>query len=314
MFATNIERSVNDVLISTKWYELEVTDPTELTQQGWAYVVYSSALEVDAGDDYVDFNETLHRVVSDKYRLGFGATHIGIEYLALGNSAVDLLDRGKIQVACDLPDIPDLPELCPLTEQTLPIAWPDILLRDGPVRVIYRGGRALAYESVLHWETTFFLPRGIGETILYSWDFSSVVSGSTLYNEAQPGGVVVDGVPDDMPARPTSNWWQLSSDRGTIVSVLDTSQAGGTQTNYYVDDRSVDLSDRGDRRHYGEVGIFVARPSRSFTYESMSYFLPANQPNVGQTYVGYVENPLSVDARLQTLDLPNSVYLPAVRR
>lgn len=289
------------------WYELEVTDPISPTQKGWAYLIHSSELTQTFTADYVSFNTTLHRINGTSYSLGFGTTHPAFEYLALGRSSVDILDRTKIRLYCSVPLI------CPITEDKLrPL--PDNLIKDGPVRVIVRGGRGLAYHSLVSWTTSYVnIPLFAGD-MRFTTDFTPAVSGTTFYNAAVPAGVTVDGITDTVAAEPFSPWWQLSTGMGTAIQVADTSPIGGNQTNYYVDDATWDSSDTGDRRHYGDTGIHITSPNLSFTYTFAIYFLPGSQPNVGETYAAYFSQPLVVTAQLQELELPVKVYLPTIQK
>jgi hypothetical protein len=293
---------------TSRWYEIEVTDPTRPDHKGWAYLVHSSTLKPTFTSDYVNFNTTLHRIEADSYRLGFGLTQVDVGYLALERGSVNILDRGKKRLYCKNAT------LCPLTEETLPVAWPDVLIKDGPVRVILRGGRILAYGTMIKGRTTIFIPKFLAGDIRFSTDFNAAATGSTFYNAVVPDGVTVDGITDTVPAEPLSPWWQLSTSHGTLIQVTDTSSMGGTQSNYYVDDATLDPSDTGDQRHYGDVGIYVANPERSFTYTFITYFLSGTRPNVGETYAAYFSQPLTATAHLQRLQLPVNVYLPVVIR
>jgi len=81
--------------VSDGWYQIEVTDPQSPTQTGWAYLVHSTVLTPSAAADYVDYIPGLHRIYADDYRIGFGAAHIGVDWLMLGDSAIEILDRTR---------------------------------------------------------------------------------------------------------------------------------------------------------------------------------------------------------------------------
>jgi hypothetical protein len=148
----------------------------------------------------------------------------------------------------------------------------------------------------------------------FSSDFTAAARGSTYYSAVMPEGVTVDGRPDDMPAAPVSSWWQLSTSLGTVVRVVDSSEVGGTQSNFYIDDLRLDLSDTGDRRHYGDNGVYFENPNLSFTYYHATYILPPDQPNVGETYAAYFAEPVVVRTFLRRGEGPQveNLYLPLV--
>jgi pimeloyl-ACP methyl ester carboxylesterase len=278
-----------------RWYEIEVTDPISPSQQGWAYLVHSGALTSTLADDYVTFDPDLHRIDTASYSLSFASTHSGFGYLALGGSGVNILDRTKTRV------YPQQAILPVLTEDTLSPP-PDDLVKDGPVRAIVRGGKTLAYQSVV-WRTITIgrLIPPYDKALRFSTDFSETVSGSTYYNAAAMEGVTVDGITDTIPATPLSPWWQLSTNDGTLVQVCDTSSIGGEQTNYFRDDSATDPDDTGDGRSYGDTGVYIDAPHDALTYTFSLYFPPGSQPNVGATYESFFTHPLSITTRLREL-------------
>jgi hypothetical protein len=233
--------------------------------------------------------------------------------MALGGGLVDILDRSKTQVSCTITNVANL---CPITEETLP-ALPDFAIIDGPVRVVVRGGRAMGYGSLVAWDRSIVIPQILSNIlgdIRFSVDFNDNASGATLYTAVVPEGVTVDGVADTVPAQPLSTWLQLSSNRGTMIQVMDTSALGGTQANYYEDNSALDESDRGDQRHYGDTGVIIVSPNLSFTYRIAQYYLSGNQPNVGETYAPYLAQPLAVSTRLQVTGTSHKAYLPHIRQ
>jgi len=79
--------------ISALWYEIEVTDPISPTRKGWAYLVHSSVLTPTFTADYVSFDPIQLRINGMNYHLGFAASRPWVEYLSLGDSETDILDR-----------------------------------------------------------------------------------------------------------------------------------------------------------------------------------------------------------------------------
>ncbi len=277
--------------IGNRWYELEIYDPADSSQKAWAYLLHSALISSTVTTDYVSFNPALHQIQGTTYQMAYGGTHAGFETLELNGSGVDLLDRTKSRYACRFSSV------CPLTEETIG-AVPDDLVKDGPVRVILRGGKTLAYATKLTWSATRTLPPFITGLRL-STDWSDDAVGSTLYSAAAQRGVVVDGATDSVPPAPLSSWWQLSNSQGTVIQVQDLSELGGSQSNFYLDDSTPDPSDTGDQQHLGEIGTTINRPSSTFTQTNSYYFLPSGQPNVGRRFAAYAARPLAVTATLQ---------------
>ena len=302
--------------ISPGWYELAATDPISPTKKGWAYLVRSTVLTPTFTTDYVNLDMGLHRVNGATYSLGFATTFLGFDHLALSGSGVDILDRTKFRLDCSFPI------RCPKTEELPELR--DEGVKDGPVRAIVRaraGERVtsewtlLAYSAKVSLRTSVDIPRLQGSgSVRFSTDFNEHATGAVYYSAVVTGGMAVDGVTDTVAALPLSLWWQVSTSNGTLIRVADTTPIGGIQSNYYVDRLEWDGSDTGDRRHYGDTGISIDDPKRSFTYLSSIYFLPDTQPNVGATYGAFFAHPLSATALLYGDPRPEKVFLPVVMK
>ena len=293
---------------SGPWYELEVADPFNPDEKGWVYLVNSSELVASFTEDYVDYDLTSHRVQGTTYELGLAIPHPYFDYLSL-QDGVDILDRTKTRMCF-------LQRFCPIDEESLPgdpqIA--DDLVVDGPVRVVVRGGKGLAYHSMVSWSRPISGLDWIQPHMRFSMDFSEEAVGATLYNAAAPDGVTVDGQDNGeselIEQGRLSTWFQLSSNHGTLVQAGDTSSMGGTQTNYYEDDETSMRSDTGDGKRYGENGVFVMNPNKDFTYTFALYSLEGRQPNVGAAYADYFSQPLK--ARAFLMGLPLKISLPVI--
>jgi hypothetical protein len=299
--------------ISTGWYEIEVTDPISPAQRGWAYLVHSRVLTPTFTADYVDFDPGTHRINGETYSLGFATPDPWADYLVLSGSGVDILDHTKMRLFCQFVLTDPRTWLCPITEEE-GASRKDDLIKDGPVRLVVRGGRVLAHGSMAMWTTPIDIPSFLVGDVRFSIDLSPVVSGATYYNAVVPDGVTVDGIPDDVAAAPLSSWWQLSTDTGTVIQVADTAPIGGMQYNYYEDNATVDESDTGDQRRYGDTGVHIADPNPVFTYTFNIYVLPGAQPSVGTTYEAFFKRPLSVKAQLHGDPRPEKIYLPLTIR
>lgn len=294
----------DDVPNVVSWYEIQVSDPLS-GQQAWAYVVYGEDLPPAPSDDYVGFDAGRHKIYSPNYVLSLGAVFNGSDYLSLGASQVDLLDRTKVRVLCEIPF------LCPLDENQLPLV-PDDLVRDGPIRVVLRNGKVMAYASMVTWSSDYAVRSG---GIQFSTDFAPAATGSWLFSGTAPWGVLVDGVNDSVPSTPASAWWQLQTPYGSVIQVTDLPAIGDPagMTYYYLDDSAHDAEDTGDRFHYGDVGVTATSPNSQVTHAYNFYFLPPGSPVVGPTFEAYHANPLEVHSALRGRSLrPFDIYLPIV--
>ena len=291
----------NSLPISPTWYQIEVTDSLSPTLKGWAYIVRSSSLTKTFTQTYASFDSATNQITASHYVLGFASGHPGFGYLALNGSWVDILDRTKIRLQTYLGT---------LTEDFIG-PQPIDLIKDGPVRVIARGGAVIGYSSMFHTVISSTLPAGVTGA-RFSTDFNVNAAPSTFYNANTPAGVTVDGSPDTMAPSPLSPWWEVAGGTGSLVQVGDSSLAGGTQTNYYKDDDTIEPTDTGDHKSYGDTGVRVDVPNPTVVYQMTYFVLPADQPNVGARYATYVAHPLQVTTTAQ--GQLHHIYLPIVIR
>ena len=284
--------------ISDTWYRLEVTDPLSPAAKGWAYLVRSSSLTQTFTETYASFITGTERISTTAYSLGFLDGHPGLDYLELHGSGKDILDRTKVRGS-----------LGPISVNEEGLEDPDPeATKDGPVRVIIPGRRVVGYRSIFQTRVNVTPPFQV-TTARLSTDFSAEISGATFYNGGVSGGVEIDGDPDAVPEQPLSTWWQVSDTSGTLVQVADSSGVGGTQSNYYVDDDTLNLQDTGDDRAYGDTGISVTSPNATIKYTATLFVLPPAQPNVGGTIADHAANPLRVTAIAPSVPV-YEVYLP----
>ncbi|HEY63329.1 MAG TPA: hypothetical protein G4O02_02040 [Caldilineae bacterium] len=288
--------------ITGLWYEVEVRDPTNPSQRGWAYIVRSTVLTDSVATDYVDYLAPNRRVRARSYEVGWAASHAGLDYMTLFGGD-DILDRTKLRVKYR---IWPLPQRWVLTEDNLPA--PELrLVKDGPVRVIVQRGGAttLAYASLLQTTSLIDLSGLPGNVIIdeirVSSDLTGTITNATFYNENVPAGVTIDGTPDAVPTTPfTHPWRQISLDDGTIVQVVSLGETGGTLSHYYKDDATVDPDDTGDHQSFGDSGVLVVGPTeRIFSVKSVQYILPGRQSNRGAEFYGIFQSPLQVTVRAQ---------------
>ncbi len=327
--------------ISDAWYEIEVTDPLSPTKKGWAYLVRSSSLPVSASSDYVNYIMGMQRVTTNRYGVGFTTTYAGLDYLNLNGSG-NILDRTKLRVVVATSIL-----TTSLTEGDLNNDVEIILVKDGPIRVIVEqkvsatpGGLVplqaslnlthLAYASLLQSTAniSFTMPGFIDITgVRASVDLNSAAVGAKFYNaHTAPGGLTINGSPDEVAATPLSNWGQVSTTTGRLIQVANPASAtppGGLQKNYYCDDNSNSgafecdgTPKTGDNVSYGDSGLWIEGDMNSaFTLDSALFVLtPATDgpDNVGTTYANYFFNPLLAAVGFQGGNPISPIFMPII--
>jgi hypothetical protein len=301
------------------WYEIEVIDPLNPAQKGWAYLVRGSSPPVSV--DYVQYNTGTRRITTtpNNYELGFATTgHIGWDYLTL-NGGTDILDRTKLRVT--------RPPLI-VDEDNLGAPEP-VEVIDGSVRVIVQRGAGfnlvdltttyLAYSSMVQSFTEVDSSVSVSK-VRTSVDLNVNASGAIFHNaNTPPAGVTINGNPDSVAATPFSSWAQVSHTSGRLVQVGDPAPAGGTPKNYYCDDttsaQECDATGKtGDGVSYGDSGTMLeGSVNQAFTMSSSLYVLPpagGGQDQVGATYEEYFFNPLQVAAYLE--GERSRIFLPII--
>jgi hypothetical protein len=297
----------NALPISGLWYRVEVVDPINPSSKGWAYVVHSTTLSVTNPTDYVTFTAGNRRVTTDNYSLGWAATgHNGLDYMSMSGGG-DILDRTKLRI--DYRFI----VLIQLTEEDVPLDSLT-LIKDGAVRTLVSRGTTIteSYDALSRTVYPINLSTlpGTLEKVRTSIDLAQGVTG-TYYDENNPGGVAINGVPDSVAATPFNQAWrQVTVGAGANIQVARLNELGGTRRHYYKDNAAVDPSDTGDQRSIGDSGFEVTMPdSENFTIITAQYFLPAAAGNQGSTYNQYFLNPLQVSA---TAEAEYRLYLPTL--
>jgi hypothetical protein len=307
-------------------YVITLTDPLSDTH-AWAYIFRSTALTRTFVADYISYDVANDRITSrGRYTLGFTTTYGFMDYLALGGDSLNWLDRSKLRIRGTLPGGIQFSA----NEQGL--RQDGVHAVDGPVRVTRVSTLALAlpgappqglvtlfaYRSLVMQPTTITVP-GVPFEIAYqrtSMDWNERASGMIYYDANNPAGVTIDGLPDVITITPPSNWMQVSGVTGTVVSVNRIPVGlGGSQSTYYKDDSTINSSDTGDQRSYGDAGFQIENPNPGdYARLGQTYFLTGTLANVGTTYVDYYDNPVQVSAAIVSPALPNRVYLPITVR
>ena len=310
----------------TPTYVITLTDPLSNTH-AWAYVFHSGDITYSVTADYVSYDDGNDRVISPgRYSFGFNTTHAFRNYLTLGDSSLNLLDRDKVRVA-------GMITIFPVSADEEDVAKRGVHVIDGPVRVTRVSTGALevemtgtlvtstatlfAYRSLAVQLAPIEIPGGLVQ-ITYqrtSMDWNERAVGMVYYDANNPAGVTVDGITDTIITTPPTRWTQVTGVTGTVVNVSQIPAGlGGTQSTYYKDDADFDAGDTGDHRSYGDAGLQVDNPNAgAYTVLGHTYFLTGVTPNVGSTYVNYYDSPIHVS--VATFTPPRRyVYLPLVAK
>lgn len=310
----------------TPTYVITLTDPLSNTH-AWAYVFHSGDITYSVTADYVSYDDGNDRVISPgRYSFGFSTTHAFRNYLTLGDSSLNLLDRDKVRVA-------GMITIFPVSADEEDVAKRGVHAIDGPVRVTRVSTGALevemtgtlvtstatlfAYRSLTVQLAPIEIPGGLVQITYHrtSMDWNERAVGMVYYDANNPAGVTVDGITDTIITTPPTRWTQVTGVTGTVVNVSQIPAGlGGTQSTYYKDDADFDAGDTGDHRSYGDAGFQVYDPEPgTYTMLGHTYFLTGVTANVGATYAGYYDNPLQVS--VATFTPPTEyIYLPFVAK
>jgi hypothetical protein len=311
----NPSLDVGDTSI-TPTYVITLTDPISDTR-AWTYVFCSAALSRTFTADYVSYDGGNDRITGPgRYAVGFNATHAFRDFLTLGNSDLDLLDRDKLRVT-GTATIPPFPPV-PFSADEQDVAKSAVHALDGPVRVtrvstntfIMPDGpvrvttNLFAYQSLVVQPTMVVIPGDPIQCAYYrtSIDWNARALGMTYYDANNPAGVTVDGIPDVITVTPPTRWTQVAGITGTLINVSEIPAGfGGGQSTYYKDNSAVDSDDTGDQLSYGDAG-FQAEDLNSRIYKILmhTYFLTGTTANVGPTYVDYYDQPLQASVAVFT--------------
>ena len=308
---------------------ITLTDPLSHTH-AWAYVFRSSDLTYSVAADYVSYDYGNDRVTSPgRYSFGFSTTHGFRNYLTLGDSSPNLLDRDKLRLAGTV-SVPPLPPI-PVSADEEDVAKRGVHAIDGPVRVTRVSTGALefqtmgtlvtgttilfAYPSLAVQFTPIEIPGGIIQITYHcaSMDWNERAMGMVYYDANNPDGMAVDGITDTIVTTPPTRWTLVTGITGTMVSVSQIPAGlGGTQSTYHRDDSRPDAGDTGDHCSYGEAGLQVDNPNPGvYTMLGQTYFLTEATSNVGHTYVDYYDYPIQVSVAPFTPP-KQYIYLPLV--
>jgi hypothetical protein len=332
----------------------------------------TGGLDPAAGKDYVDYEfkltelgpgQTLlddygyvsssnpedSRVTTDNYELHSYDRWMEDEMKvkAGGASGVDILDREVAQATLIA---------CVRSEYTFSGRWTEdswagndaaaddegtyVVVKDGPVRALrsFMGANSGPYvqrEHIYyadHEANTIFL-RVHAMPDLYSWtDYAPSAIGMTYRDVNNPGGVPVDGNPDELvPTTDVANgeygWQQLSGAQGSVSSVVSaqTDIPNPSFGNYYLDDSTPTAPNEtqcgGDGQSIGAsgFGILGATPNtdprfavfNNLTVERTRFFGPPSDGVAeAEAYTSRVAQPLTGSAAASPITGPVPVSSP----
>jgi len=290
------------------------TSPLRGSGTGFVYLFErSGGLAPGAGQDYVDYDfapadpmghSESSTVSTDAYTTHF-SSRWARDRLHLGGGP-DLLDRHRNQFALDV---------CGRSEDTFSAGDGGYATNvDGPVRVIrsYLGANSGTYtqrEHVFYRGTervqTFLRVHAI-PGIMDFYDYSASALGMRYRSSNVPGGVVIDGIPDAMPAA-APTWEAVTGDHGALVSVSTVQTdivALGLQSYYSDDSTPATTQCTGDAFEYGASGTRITTsipntdPSTtgtvySFTGTRWNVYLGPGEPDSTDLQVANIGAPLS---------------------
>ena len=256
------------------------------TNKAWIYLFKRSGnLSPGAGKQYVDYAfNLLSGNYKTTYKLQDGPNpenstvttpyytdhfsdrwlHDQLRITTQGSSGVDILDRAKPQFG---------PGVCGRTEDTFDDAEGAFIAnKSGPVRAIrsYIGANSgpLSQREHIFYERredirTYLRVHAIPGIMDY-FDYAPAANGMTYKNNANTGGVRVDGVPDSVTAG-TLAWETVDGGQGglSIVHTNATDIPGFTSSSYYFDDKTPDSGAEtqctGDATAYGNSGPWITQ-------------------------------------------------------
>lgn len=188
-----------------------------------------------------------------------------------GASGVDILDRAKVAFA---------PGNCLRTEYTGSRSEGAFIVnRSGPVRAIraylgFNSGPLVQRQYIFYdryAEVTTSLRVHPIPGILDYMDYSAAAAGMTYRNNQNPGGVVVDGRPDNVRVGPL-DWESLQGAPGTMVTAytLASNVPALSRTSFYDDAVASQYTQcTGDNSAYGASGTRITS------------FIPNTDPRLG---------------------------------
>jgi hypothetical protein len=192
-----------------------------------------------------------------------------------GATGVDILDRDKVWPfpgPDDPSPSPSPPAACVRTENTGAAGHGAFVTNvDGPVRAIrdYIGFNSGVYTERRHvfYErrqdvTTFLRVHSLDQGPDSVHDYTDAAMGMRYRNNLNPGGVIIDGVPDQVSLGQLT-WEQVAGEQGTFTISRRTvfTEPGIRPTSFYADDATPDFVQcTGDGQAIGTSGVALQQP------------------------------------------------------
>lgn len=273
------DRAPKDKWIATtqsdKRIELAVTN--NAGQTGWIYL-FSNVSPVPTVNGLVTYDRGSLTALADTV---FGKSYTAVHDPATGwytdmrvaapfGNAKDLVDRRKIRIAGSISIFP-----ITLTEDVVTFA--SIRQIAGPVRVLreltgsvtigndtftlpivtqyFPYSNVFSLEDVPVPNVSGFTIREIRQTL----DLNENAIGMSFYNPQYTGGLLINGTggTKNDAINVGLNWYMVTGDPGTVLVLMGVPPLGDQKKLYYKDNSSVDQTDTGDKKSYGDAGWSV---------------------------------------------------------
>lgn len=315
--------------------EIRVAEPGATDAAAYVYLFRHPAGPEDAPPRRLAWDPDARALASEHVVLGLADPEddgfVGIERLSLGDGP-DLLDRLKFRARIDLLGTPtDLNEESfanPLLANLLGGA--DLApepVKVGPVRAVFgpgegasvyprRGALVTGLEGLGDLGGGTPLPIAL-TGLRISLDFLPSAAGGTYADANLPGGVLVDGQPDEVPASPLPAYRELRTPGGRIVLLSgapDGSSAdSGSATVFYADDLGGLPDDTGDGQSWGETGVAAdaLEDALAAGFPGRFVVLPPDSAATGDALVAAAADPLEVVVTaLDATDPPTAAPSP----
>jgi hypothetical protein len=307
-------------------YEIIATDPNAGGSQAYLYFYVSSTLQ-DNAPSYVTYTppelDNGADVISGiTYVEGHNINGIPDRWeipVEAGGSGVDILDRQKLRINATYGFN------LPITEE-----WLIFVKFDDPIIGKVRICRRIWLRDFLGFYTfnipMYYYPYSVdskGASITldpaeiqvslirqsFDLDLKDGAPEMKFYN-AQNVDIVIDGDSDglnsDLVFKPDVNWFLVTGDQGSILTLTELTELGTTQLYYHDDSLGTTAdgtADTGDMESWGDNGILITGSNLAgrFSISYMNYFLSSNQSSeVGTEFASNFKFPLNI---IQSSDL-----------
>lgn len=329
-------------------WELELTEPNDPSAKRWFYLFKITAPHspVDGFLSYIPDAQGAgaDTVIGLSYRQGHGANG-WLQDVRIKQDGIfggDLLDQQKLRIRGRADAGPFLPKIPYEANEARSIQFDSLRIFVGPVRAL----RTLYVSLVplpdliptLTFPTNLLLqyfphstsasardaaiPDSIAdlagiELVRQSLDFNASASGMRFFSDSNPGGVLIDGMPDlvttSLPVSPDVALLVAGGSQGLVANIIEVPTLGTSQTLYYQDDLGGTAppdgtAETGDGVAYGDMGVLIRgeKLSGQFSFDYLAYYLPASpQPYAtGEQLRREIVNPLLVTVTEQINIVP----------